>query len=431
MQKLVGFSMLAGFMNVRSNWRTPVPVERSTQAKRLTIPTQHKNQLYFGMIKPKHSGIDSDSAWSLPDAIDSVHLKNLERLQVFADVASSQISNFSNRRYAALIMLNDPDKTEGIGVNMEHTRELTTCDLPVALNNAMMELVKQQQTMRATGSEQPNPFKIVKKEASPISVKRIYLLNANPQGPAPIPCGNCQELLRYPPFQADTELIIRLPNQAMPDSASPSQVQKSAPTITKQALLDLLPLYYAKRPNPPAKPLKEDMDIASLKINSSDRVRALPAEHQLDERQLRNLIIRAKAAYIEEKPQSNQPDLGHMGAGVTLASPTHIHTESAGSMAWSTRMQDPGDLRALANGHKALEKHKQAQGSRGTENPAPTVQAIAYFSTQPHYLPSPASLDRILRQGGTPQTQIITVTGDHIVVRTLEEYMPFMYCKQK
>lgn len=311
------------------------------------------------------------------------------------------VPNYSGRRYGALVTL--ADGTEGMSTNVEASRQVTLCDLRLALSAAQNRWIEKQ-------AENPNPFS----QAILPPVRSIYIVNGDPNSvESPIPCADCQEWLASPLCPPETEVI----------SLEPKKSDGGQNTVRHRTVREMLPLY-KNRVNPV---FTSEAPISTLPISYSERAEKVISA--LPEAQLRNLLEKAKQAYLEGRMLAKESRMD-TGAAVLLSPSGHIATGNR--VDWSSRLHESAELNGAAQGFAVVNRlrngfNRLTNLGQNEKNKAPqTIQAIAYYGDDPN-LPPIASLGRIARKKGSAQTLILSIESDRVQVRTIRDFLPELY----
>jgi cytidine deaminase len=323
------------------------------------------------------------------------HRQNLRRVLTHAETAARLAPNYSGRRYGALVML--ADGTEGLSTNVEASRQVTLCDLRLALSAAQNQWVEKQSQ---------NPFS----QATLPAVKTIYLVNGDPNSEdQPIPCSDCQEWLASPLCPAETEVV----------SLEKNESGNKQPQIKKRTVQEMLPLYKNRTnvlfisPEP----------ISNLPVVYSERAKKVVGD--LPESQIKTLLEKAKEAYLQGRTLAKESQMD-TGAAV-LFSPSGLIT-TGNRFDWSSRLHESAELNGAAQGFARINQLRLAPGPNENEayRGAQKIQAIAYYGEDPN-LPPIASLGRVARKKGSPETLILTIETGQIQVRIIRDFLPELY----
>ncbi len=333
----------------------------------------------------------------------SEHAENLSSARLHAQKAGKKRPTRSGKHYGTLIVFEDGRKA--LGTNIESGTHAARCDLSVALDQAINQDI-------AENPDTPSP-----------KIKTIYFTNADPKGEPAIPCVDCLERL-------DTE-----------DGIGP----ESRVIIEKTfdgAVKDLLPLHKG-RPTPPrmntetlwhpraARPTYSlaAQSVLTQKFKDSRKQRAR------FENQLLNLVSKAQSAYEKNIPtESKRPQT----TACALVSPGSL-TLSGTRLYWnSTRWFEEADRQtvalllqtteALQQRLRQVTKYLPGFSARHLQKvlKTPAIQAIGYYGNDPSS-PSIASLGRFARKEGSPDILIATIEDDQLQIRTIGDYLPFLY----
>lgn len=341
----------------------------------------------------------------LSDVTVRRHQANLEKLRTYTQLAAKLAPNYSGRHYGALVIL--ADGTEGLGTNVEASRQVTLCDLRLALSTAQNSWVERQMGKPDTASKVP-------------AVRTIYLVNADVDGDQPIPCADCQEWLASPLCPPDTEVVSL---ERGPEGG--------APLIRSRTVREMLPLYKERSQIrfTTSEPLSE------LPVQYSGAAKAL--QEPLPEAQVRQLLAKAQKAY--QAGQSLAKESKRETGAAVLLSPSGVIT-TGNRVDWSTRWHESADLSAAAEGLSQVNRLRQqmqrlslgqwwpaALGGKRQQQPASdSIRAVAYYGDDSS-LPPIASLGRIARKRGSAQTLIVTVERGCVQIRTIQDLLPELY----
>lgn len=345
----------------------------------------------------------TEDFWRSPDSERESRWHNLQRVLRHAENAVRLVPNYSGRRYGALVQLEDG--TEGLSANVEASRQVTLCDLRLALSAAQNRWIEKQGD---------NPFGLAGNTRLP-SVKTIYLVNGDADGKEPpIPCSDCQEWLASPLCPPDAEVI-----SLEKDSAKAGQ-----PVMRQRTVRDMLPLYKSRA----SSSFTSQEPIDTLPVVFSER--ANQVANKLPDAKVKALLEEAKQAYLQGQGLARESRL-ETGAAVLFAPSGHIATGNR--VDWSSRLHEPAELNGAAQGLASLNRLRQwlNQCLSGMIAPlqyqAPqSIQAIAYYGDDPN-LPPIASLGRIARKKGSAQTLVLSVESEQIQVRTIRDFLPELY----
>lgn len=323
------------------------------------------------------------------------HRQNLRRVLTHAETAARLVPNHSGRRYGALVRLEDG--TEGLSTNVEASRQVTLCDLRLALSAAQNRWVEKQSQ---------NPFS----QATLPPVKTIYLVNGNPDSEdQPIPCSDCQEWLASPLCPPETEVV----------SLEKNEPGNKQPQIKQRTVQEMLPLY-KNRTNVIS---SSSEPISSLPIVYSEQAKKIVGD--LSKSQIKTLLEKAKTAYLEGRTlaQASRMDTG----AAVLFSPSGLMT-TGNRFDWSSRLHESAELNAAAQGFARMNQLRLTPSAKENEayRAPQKIQAIAYYGEDPN-LPPIASLGRIARGKGSPQTVVLTIEAGQIQVRTIRDFLPELY----
>lgn len=331
---------------------------------------------------------------SAENLLSDPHQQNLRRVLTHAETAARLAPNYSGRRYGALVRLEDG--TEGLSANVEASRQVTLCDLRLALSAAQNRWIEKQSQ---------NPFS----QVTLPPVKTIYLVNGNPDSEDhPIPCSDCQEWLASPLCPPETEVVSLEKNEP-----------ERPPQIKKRTVQEMLPLY-KNRTNAV---FTSPEPISSLPIVYSERAKI--AVGDLSESQMKTLLEKAKEAYLKGRTLAKESQMD-TGAAV-LFSPSGLIT-TGNRFDWSSRLHESAELNGAAQGFARINQLRLAPGSNENESyRAPQkIQAIAYYGEDPN-LPPIASLGRVARKKGAPEALVLTIEAGQIQVRTIRDFLPELY----
>jgi cytidine deaminase len=335
-------------------------------------------------------------------------------LEAVAHARTSQrmFPNLSHRHYGALVEMDNG--VHALGTNVEGSRQLSLCDLRVAITSAFNQSVAQQSLHRLSQTPPPAP-----------QIKTIFLVNAESTGGSPIPCSDCQSWLNSRFCSPDTKVVSLEPDP-----------QNQGNLVRIRTVGKMLPLHKGR--NHPVR-MATAQSMAQLKVNMSSRAKMVlgSAKPSISFQTLKTMMTQAQLAYQKDQPDAKDSGL-KTGVCVRLSPNGSLHSQSR--FDWSTRWFESADLRAVANGFDAVWGQQTAWSQLLKTNwlppllkqrvsswlEAPTVQAIAYMGDDPG-LPPLASLGYIARRRGSLDTLILTVEDDVIHCRTIADFMPEMY----
>lgn len=321
------------------------------------------------------------------------HQQRLQRLQRHAQTAARLAPNYSGRHYAALVKL--ADGTEGISANVEASRQLTLCDLRLAIGAAQNQWIQKQSQQQGQAPSSLPP------------VKTIYLVSANLKDDHSIPCADCQEWLASPICPPDVS-VVSLEKNAAGDFL-----------IRQRTVREMLPLYKGRSVFS-----KTDRALAELPVAYSALATTQPAnlaDSLLSKEAARDLMGQAQAAYrhnLALAKDSKAP------TGVAMLLHPSGRLITGARVDWSTRWHVPADLATVAAG---LTRNPQALADGDESNAPPEkIQAVAYYGDDSQ-LPPITSLGRIARNRGSAETRILTIEDNTIQVRTIKDFLPELY----
>ncbi|WP_303672644.1 hypothetical protein [Vampirovibrio chlorellavorus] len=321
------------------------------------------------------------------------HQQHLERLQRHAQTAARLAPNYSGRHYAALVKL--ADGTEGISANVEASRQLTLCDLRLAIGAAQNQWI-QKQSQHQQGPTSLPP------------VKTIYLVSANLKDDHPIPCADCQEWLASPICPPDTSVISLEKNAA-----------GQPPIMRQRSVREMLPLYKGRTILS-----KTNRPMADLPVTFSTLANTHPPDQypSLSPKAARDLMDQAQNAYLANRSLARD---SRVPTGVAMLLYPSGRLITGARVDWSTRWHVPADLATVAAG--LTRKSPEAPADENGPSPKPEkIQAVAYYGDDTQ-LPPITSLGRIARNRGSAETRILTIEDDTLQVRTIKDFLPELY----
>ncbi len=342
------------------------------------------------------------------------HLAALNRVVAHAQKAQ-KLGNLSGRHYGALVEFENG--VQGLGTNVEATRQTTFCDLRFAINDAYNKSL--QEADEADLAPQR------------LKVKTVYLANAQLDGLPPVPCSDCQEWLNSEFFDPDTRMVSL--------ERDPEQGEYF---IHARPLSAMLPLHKGRAEKPR---MTTDQPLDQLPFDLSAHARTVLAAHgqgHLDsEAKMRRLLARAQKAYDENvtseytrQAQEEGEDAARRTGACVLAAPLNLMM-SGSRFEWTTRWFEAADLKTgalafqlAARLHQLLKRLIPGFLQKPLERllQGPRIQAVAYYGEDPD-LPPIASLGRIGRRRGSEDTLIVTVENDRIQIRTIQDFLPELY----
>lgn len=364
-----------------------------------------KEGALFGATSPCPDDIRVEGG-ALPDA--ALHWPRLQEAQAHARKALHHLPNLSGRHYGALVVLDDGQ--EGMGTNLEAGRQVTLCDLRLAISTAL------NQSVAAHGDCLPGD-----KNPRLPKIKTIYLVNAEPDGEPPVPCADCQEWLNSVFCTPDTQ-VVSLERDA-----------QGQDLIRLRTVGEMLPLHQGRE----AVRMTTDQPVKTLfdtTVYSESAVQVLrqgsAAQQAALQRRLKRMLNKAQKAYQRNVTAQDS----HKRTGVSvLVSPLNL-VLSGGRFDWTTRWFEAADLKTAA---LAFQWTQWVQNLvRGLPEvlrkpldsflSGPKIQAVAYYGDDSQ-LPPIASLGRIARRRGSSEALVLTVENDQVHVRTVADFMPEMY----
>jgi cytidine deaminase len=371
---------------------------------------QHSTGIHIGML--------TEQLDALPKLLDILS---------FTQQARRQFPNFSHRHYGAAVEMSNG--ITAYGTNIEINRQTAFCDLRAALTMALNQSVGRLFNKPASSN------------ASPLTVKNVFLVNADLSGDSPIPCADCQEWMTGKFFTPQTRLIS-LEERKAKHLSSPAGVPPEELRLNIRTLADLLPLHQGrKRPQW----MTTQQEFSRLPLKMSPQAKTLLSENaqSLTRSQMQNMLRKAKTEFEKKESDSlANPLTTGMKTGVCVLTDPRAKLYSQGRFQWSTRWPEAPDLRAVV---KSLDE--QASLPHWFQNlgtfswlplrlkqffnldttSKPSVKAIAYYGNRPIAQPSIASLGRIVRRLGTADIMILTIEDDVIHCRTIQDFMPEIY----
>jgi hypothetical protein len=354
----------------------------------------HSEQTKFqgrGSQTPNGDTVEFSAATPIPPG--ESHQQHLERLQRHAQTAARLAPNYSGRHYAALVKL--ADGTEGMSANVEASRQLTLCDLRLAIGAAQNQWIQKQSQQQQTPSPLP-------------PVKTIYLVSANLKDDHPIPCADCQEWLASPICPPDASVISLEKNTA-----------GKPPLMRQRSVREMLPLYKGR-----AITSKTQHPLAELPVTFSTLATTRPTEQYppLTKQAARELMDQAQTAYLANRSLARD---SKVPTGVAMLLYPSGRLITGARVDWSTRWHVPADLATVAAG--LTQRNPQTPADEDAANTKPEkIQAVAYYGDDTQ-LPPITSLGRIARNRGSAETRILTIEDDTIQVRTIKDFLPELY----
>ncbi len=372
------------------------------------------------------------------------HWRALLRAQNHAARGAQFLPSHSQRHYGAMVILSDG--SQALGTNVEASRQVTQCDLKVAMATAFNQSIQAPHDERRTA--------LAKKGLLPQAptVKAVYLANAALDAGLPTPCADCQEWLNSDFCTPETEVI----------SLEPAREKNGPPVVRIRTVSDLLPLYQdKKRISKPsgntALPAMSDIPI----ILSPQAKRVMVASPLLERANLQLCMQAAIAAYEAQAADSSR----RPAVAVKLVDSVEIHTGT--QFHWSSRWFQAADLATVAHAQQAASQasiQSSLLASVETRAPRfapvkwlsaipawfkpqpesdfplvllgkskigkapslPPVQLIAYYGDTAE-LPPITSLGRLGRQPNAQNILFLTRESNTLQVRTLADYMPELY----
>lgn len=348
----------------------------------------------------------------LPGDLDT-HLAAMNRVVSHAQKAR-KVGNLSGRHYGALVEF--ANGVQGLGTNVEASRQTTFCDLRYAVNEAFNRSLEEADEAAL--------------DPASLKVKTVYMANAEVDGLPAVPCSDCQEWLNSDFFDADTRMI-----------SLEKDADKDDYYLYARPLADMLPLHKGR----PEKPrMTTEQPLGELDFDLSDKAAAVlsqPGNQVLDsDLKMRRLLSRAQKAYEEnrsseytEKAAKKEKDVSRRTGVSVLVSPFNLMMRG-GRFEWTTRWFEAADLKTgalafqLAQTLQALLQRLPGFLQKALEplTAGPKIKAVAYYGDDPD-LPPIASLGRIGRRRGSEDTLIITVENDRIQIRTISDFLPEIY----
>lgn len=324
-----------------------------------------------------------------PEVSPSSHWARLKKLQAHAQASARLIPNYSGRHYGALVVL--ADGTEAMSANVEASRQVSLCDLQLAIGAAQNRWIEKHVSQLPESAQVP-------------AVRAVYLVNANLEGDQPIPCADCQKWLASPLCPPDVKIIsLEKTNNKNNDTIEP--------IMRIRTVQQMLPLY--KRENP-AFTTVLPLDALPVRYSLFAEKAIEQLGKFLSREQIQTLLERAQKSFHDNA--SLAKDSGLPAGASVLLMPSGIISEG-GRVDWSTRWHDPADL-ATAAAALCVASQQDAKPQ--------TIQAVAYYGNDPN-LPPIASLGRMARKRGSANTFIINVEQDQIQLRTIQDFLPELY----
>lgn len=342
------------------------------------------------------------------------HMAALNRVVAHAQKAQ-RLGNLSGRHYGALVEFENG--VQGLGTNVEATRQTTFCDLRFAINDAYNKSLHEADEADLTPEK--------------LKVKTVYLANAQVDGLPPVPCSDCQEWLNSRFFDPDTRMV---------------SLERDGETgdyfIHARPLSEMLPLHKGRAEKPR---MTTDQPLATLPFDLSDHAQAVLGtqgnRHLDSDVKVRRLLARAQKAYdgnltseYTRKAQEEGEDVARRTGVSVLVSPLNLMMGGS-RFEWTTRWFEAADLKTgalafqlAARLHQWLKRLVPGFLQKPLERllEGPRIQAVAYYGEDPD-LPPIASLGRIGRRRGSEKTLIVTVENDRIQVRTIQDFLPELY----
>jgi cytidine deaminase len=342
--------------------------------------------------------------------------------------------NLTGDYYGAAVQLQDG--SWGQGLNVEISRQDTLCGERVSIIDALNGSLHKQIEDESGSS-------------GPMKIKQILLSTVN-LGQNLAPCSECQGWMGSDRvFDPQTRVINLIPGE------QPNQYR-----LWVRSLQDLLPYWGQNHPSTTNKP------ISQLPVRLSDQakhvLKQLQANGILDESVLKRMVKKAKAA--SDSNHTVEFTRKRLGAAVYLSSG---HIVSDARFEWHKRLIDPPELRASAYGLMKVKRWRRRLENwcqpltrwlgaigrffqKGLVNamdwtlahlpvsisryvkmlvpPEPVVKAVAYYGEAGEDIPNVKSLGYLAKKNhGGPDTLIITVEHDQLMVRTIRDYMPELY----
>lgn len=367
---------------------TPFPLPQRYDRK------PHSERLKFqGRGSTATNGDTVEFSAAAQGPLPESHRQHLERLQRHAQTAARLAPNYSGRHYAALVKL--ADGTEGISANVEASRQLTLCDLRLAIGAAQNQWIqKQSQHTQAPSSLPP--------------VKTIYLVSANLKDDHPIPCADCQEWLASPICPPDVSVISLEKNAA-----------GQPPIMRQRSVQEMLPLYKGR-----SILSKTNRSIADLPVTFSTLANTQSNDPYppLSPKAARDLIGQAQSAYLANRSLARD---SRVPTGVAMLLHPSGRLITGARVDWSTRWHVPADLATVAAGLTRKSPPTLTGGNESDLLPE-KIQAVAYYGDDTQ-LPPITSLGRIARNRGSAETRILTIEDDALQVRTIKDFLPELY----
>ena len=374
---------------------------------------QHSTGIHIGML--------TEQLDALPKLLDILS---------FTQQARRQFPNFSHRHYGAAVEMSNG--ITAYGTNIEMNRQTSFCDLRAALTIALNQSVGRLFNKPASSN------------TPPLTVKNVFLVNADLSGDSPIPCADCQEWMTGKFFTPQTRLIS-LEERKAKHLPTPAGVPPEELRLNIRTLADLLPLHQGRK-RPQQMTTQQEFSRLPLKISPQAKTLLSENAQSLTRSQIQNMLHKAKAEFEKNESDSfANPLTTGMKTGVCVLTGPKAKFYSQGRFQWSTRWPEAPDLRAVV---QSLDEQSTLLGILGrfqnlsafswlplrlkqffnldtTSNPS--VKAIAYYGNRPIAQPSIASLGRIVRRLGTADIMILTVENDVIHCRTIQDFMPEIY----
>jgi cytidine deaminase len=345
------------------------------------------------------------------------------------------LGNFSNRFKASAIQLEDGSWQ--MGANMEQSRDNIFCGERSAMVTAWNQFLSK--TPLASLEESRSLSGIQAQQKVRWLVMASEVLGDTEAG---MPCSECQSwmaLQRY--FSPETRIAT-----LRKDPSSGGLY------LFIRTMREMLPLAGQQTVS------QTDLPIDKLPVFSTAKATAAMRAKGVSERQIVSLLQSAQQAYRQNR--FFELSGKNVGSSVLLSTGA-IH--SGARMDWTQRWFAPPDLTTAAQAlqdepetpatfvRKAwlalldmakpvlpptwvdrLEHLGEPEGGEAAapaeNSPNRTVQAVAYYGTEPTDMPSIQSLGVLAQPArGGPDTLIAVIEHDTLQIRTISDYMPYLY----
>lgn len=339
---------------------------------------------------------------------------------------NKELGNLSGRTFATNMMFENGHWA--VASNIENSDEIVLCGERSALvtvwNKTLSKLSLGKLRTDAAYKQ---------KALNGLKVKYMAMSNFSPPGTAPAgnACSDClswMNLDRF--FQASTQIAV-----------INKDPQNGKYKLTIRPLTEQLPYWGKQQPSITDKP------IESLPVQISDRAKAAVVKANISQEQLIETIQKAKEAY--EDAQTTELSDKKVAASVLL-SPGDVISK-AERMDWTRRWFIPPDILAASNGYQLVKQCQRliqsgmqnlqkvlpsggdnadlAQKLVGHEKDDVKINAVAYYGNEK--VPYIESLGRISQDRGSGDTLVVLVENDTVQVRTILDYMPYLYISSK